>query len=166
MKSNDDEYDPIEEIERIDRFYDGEEEGERPIEVLRARGVEIPDETSLDDAKLYERLWAILKAMAEIGIYVESTNHLSDRELYRYLVGHVLVEETILPGSPMGGWFYSPIGGCSEEDIEIYLRYYADEDERESFREDDRPLPPKETPPYDRDRLLPQFDPRASEDVQ
>lgn len=50
------------------------------------------------------------------------------------------------------------IGGGSEEDNQIYLRYYATEDERadwkRQFPEDE--LPSRAKPPYDRDRLLPQ----------
>jgi hypothetical protein len=95
--------------------------------------------------------------MAELGMYLESTDHLSDRDLYRYLITDALREETVLlePGSG-GGWHISPIGGCSEEDNEIYLRYYADDQSREAWRgNSDDPLPPKEKLPFDRDRLLP-----------
>jgi hypothetical protein len=167
MKSREKDSDLMDELERIDRFLEGEEPGERPIDVLRQQGVEIPDEASLDDAALHERLWAIINAMAGLGMYLESTDHLSDRELYRYLVTSALVEETILSGSPAGGWFLSPIGGCSEEDNEIYLRYYADDDDRESWKADyGRPFPPKETPPFDRDRLLPAFDPVGGDEPQ
>jgi len=59
--------------------------------------------------------------------------------------------------SPASGhWYISPIGSCSEEDNEIYLRYYADDEYREQWHRDfGDPLPPKEKPPYDRDRFLP-----------
>lgn len=95
--------------------------------------------------------------MAAICMVVESTDHLSDRELYRWLVTDALCEETFLPLPGSGGaWHTSPIGGCSEEDNEIYLRYYADDDTRERWHRDfGETLPPKEKPPYDRDRLLP-----------
>ncbi len=148
--------DPIAELERLDVFLDGSESGEVPIEILRARGIEIPDESSLDDAALHAKLWQIIQEMAALGLYVESTDHLSDRELYRYLVTDALVEETCLPMSPNGGWHISPIGGCSEEDNEIYLRYYADDAIREDWRRDfGEPIPPREPLPFDRDRLLP-----------
>jgi len=111
-----DDHDPLAEIERLDRFFDGEEEGERPIDVLRAGGVSIPDERDLDDATLHARLWELINAMAAAGVFVESTNHLSDRELYRYLVKDALREETILPtpGSG-GGWHLSPLGDSDED---------------------------------------------------
>jgi hypothetical protein len=156
MRKSEEEVDIIEELERLDAFYDGTEPGERPIEVLRAKGVEIPDEESLDDGSLHERLWVVIHAMAEIGMYLESTDHLSDRELYRHLVAEALVEETMLPLSPKGAWHLSPIGGCSEEDLEVYYRYYADEEDRRLLAVDGVQLPAHEALPYDRDRLLPQ----------
>src|SRR5258708_18716357 len=151
-----DDHDPIAEIERLDRFFDGEEEGERPIDVLRDKGVTIPDERDLDDATLHARLWELINAMAAAGVFVESTNHLSDRELYRYLVKDALRGETILPtpGSG-GGWHLSPLGD-SDEDSETYLRYYASDETREHWHRDfGTTLPPKEKPPFDRDRQLP-----------
>jgi hypothetical protein len=162
-----DDHDPIAEIERLDRFFDGEEEGERPIDVLRASGVSVPDERDLDDATLHARLWELINAMAATGVFVESTNHLSDRELYRYLVKDALREETILPtpGSG-GGWHLSPLGD-SDEDTQIYLRYYADDETRERWHSDFRvTLPPKEKPPFDRDRLLPAQDFTVDEGIQ
>lgn len=163
-----DDHDPLAEIKRLDRFFDGDEEGERPIDVLRDNGVSIPDDRDLDDASLHTRLWDLIKAMAAACVFVESTDHLSDRELYRYLVAHGLREETLLPtpGSG-GGWHLSPIGECSDEDNEIYLRYYADDETRERWHRDfGKTLPPKEKPPFDRDRLLPVQDFTVDEEIQ
>jgi hypothetical protein len=163
-----DDDDPIAELERLDRFFDGEEEGERPIDVLRNKGVSIPDERHLDDVALHAKLWEIINAMDAVGMVLESTDHLSDRELYRYLVTDALLEETILPTPGSGGrWHISPIGGGSEEDNEIYLRYYAGDDMRKHWQRDfGGTLPPKEKPPFDRDRLLPVHDHHAGEEVQ
>ena len=153
-------HDLIAELERLDRFYEGEEEGERPIDVLRGKGVSIPDERDLDDDSLHARLWEIIDAMAGIGMVLESTDHLSDRELYRYLVSDALCEETVLSPPGSGGvWHLSPIGGGGEEDSEIYLRYYADDETRaEWLRDFGGIVPAKEKPPFDRDRLLPAGD--------
>jgi hypothetical protein len=160
-------HDPIAELERLDRFFDGEEEGERPIDVLRNGGLSIPEAPDLDDAALTTKLWEIINAMSAAGIFVESTNHLSDRELYRYLVEDALREETILPtpGSG-GGWHLNPIGDGAE-DTDIYLRYYADDETREMWHRDFRvTLPAKEKAPFDRDRLLPVQDFSVEEEVQ
>jgi hypothetical protein len=163
-----DDHDPIAELERLDRFFDGEEEGERPIDVLRSNGIWIPDESDLDDDSLHARLWEIINAMAAVGMVLESTDHLSDRELYRYLVTEALREETILPAAGSGGrWHISPIGGGSEEDNEIYLRYYADDETRKQWHRDfGVTLPTKEKPPFDRDRLLPVQDACVDDEVQ
>ena len=150
--------DLIAELERLDRFYEGEEEGERPIDVLRNKGISIPDERDLDDDSLHARLWEIINGMAGVGMVLESTDHLSDRELYRYLVSDALCEETILSPPGCGVWHLSPIGG-GEEDSQIYLRYYADDETRtEWLRDFGGTLPTKEKPPFDRDRLLPAGD--------
>ena len=151
---NEEEDDLIAELERIDRFFGGEEPGEIPIDVLRARGIDIPQTPPDDAAALRAKLWELIEAMYELGIVVESIDHLSDAELYRYLVDDALLHETII--SVVGGtWHISPIGSGSEEENEAYLRYYADDDYREWWhREFGDPLPPKESPPYDRDRFL------------
>lgn len=149
----DDKSNVAQELERLDQWLDGKKKGDIPLEVLRLRGMEIPeDDAALDDAALHAKLWEIIRAMAELGLILESTNHLSDRELYRYLVGDCLRKETLLSGG--GYWHISPIGGFSEEDIEIYLRYYADDETRATWDEDAE-MPPKERQPFDRDRFLP-----------
>jgi hypothetical protein len=155
--------DVIAELERIDRFFDGEEAGDIPLEILRARGIDIQQLPPSDEAELRAKLWEMIEGMSEIGMVLEDTDHLSDLELYRYLVDDALLEETLLPSGAGGTWHISPIGGGSEEDNEIYLRYYADDEDRERWhREFDYALPPKEKPPCDRDRFLPGQGPIAS----
>jgi len=67
-----DDYDPIAEMERLDRFFDGEEDGERPIDVLRSNGLSIPDDADLDDEKFGRTegitINQILKGWAKQGI--------------------------------------------------------------------------------------------------
>jgi len=44
----------------------------------------------------------------------------------------------------------------SDEDNEMYLRYYASDEEREEWRRQfNEPLPPKMRSAFDRDRFLP-----------
>ncbi|HLJ25854.1 MAG TPA: hypothetical protein VKY85_04025 [Candidatus Angelobacter sp.] len=52
------------------------------------------------------------------------------------------------------------LGSGSEEDNQLYLKYYADDDWRRHWHENfpNDPLPAREDPPYDRDRLLPKPD--------
>jgi hypothetical protein len=151
---HEEENDLIAELERMDRFFEGREAGEIPLEVLRGRGIDIPAEPQADEAELRATLLEIVEGMADIGMMLEDTDHFRDAELYRYLVDDALLVEMML--SPAGGhWHISPIGSGSEEDNEIYLRYYADDEYREQWQRDfSDALPPKEKPPYDRDRFL------------
>jgi len=67
-------------------------------------------------------------------------------------------------GTEDGGvWHVSLIGGCSEEDTLVYLKYYADEEERRTWQADwpDGEIPAHEDLPYDRDSRLPNCEWRA-----
>lgn len=124
-------------------------------DTLSSSGITLPTPQELDDVSLGKKLWEVIEAMALAGAYLDHTDHLSDRDLYTWLWSDCLREPTeLLPES--GFVLISPIGGCSEEDDQIYLRYYADEEVRKlRAREYDEPLPPRENPPFDRDRRLP-----------
>jgi hypothetical protein len=60
---------------------------------------------------------------------------------------------------PGSGWRHhiDLIGSGSEEDIQLGLRYYDSEQQRQRWAKDfpDDVIPPHEDPPYDRDRRLP-----------
>jgi len=63
----------------------------------------------------------MLDALFDLGVVIDQTDHLSDRESDRWLVTDMLLHEMLF--SIAGGhWNVSPIGGGSEEDNEIYLR--------------------------------------------
>jgi len=129
------------------------------FEQLTKDGCELPPPDSLDDAALHAKLWEIANALAERDVYLERTDHLSDRELYEHLWHESLREEVrMLPRG--SGWInhIDILGGCSEEDIQISLRYYDDEETRQHWAKDfpEDVIPPHEHPPFDRDRHLPQ----------
>ena len=50
------------------------------------------------------------------------------------------------------------LGGWSDADTSLYMKYYADEESRREWLADfpDYDMPAHDDPPYDRDRLLPQ----------
>jgi hypothetical protein len=128
---------------------------------LESAGVELPPPDSLDDTALFSKLWEVINALACQDAFLYHTDHLSDRQLYEELWTDTLREETtIMP--PGSGWrcHIDLIGSGSEEDIEIGLRYYDSEEERQSWARDfpGDVIPPQETAPYDRDRHLPQAD--------
>ena len=125
---------------------------------LVKRGVALPPEAELDDASLSMKLAEVIRELAEMHCFLESTDHLSDRELYDSLWSSGLREETAdMSAMADGAWHTSPIGAGSEEDTAIWLKYYADAEDRQRWHLNfpDDPMPEHESLPFDRDRHLP-----------
>ena len=125
---------------------------------LENAGLEISPPETLSDAILPAKLWETINRMASLGAYLHHTNHLSDRELYAYLYEDALREPTVLfPENPGYVYGIDVVGSGSDEDTEIYMRYFADEDYRQQWAKDfpDFKMPPREEPPFDRDKDLP-----------
>lgn len=156
--------DIIEHLARLDAWLERDEGGSVPIDLLRERGLQIPEASTLDDAMLAAKLWQIIEAMSEIGMYLSSTDHMSDRELYERLLSDILPTEAFLePDDPCSGDHYDLIGGTSEEDILVYLTYYAENDERRDWQSRfGEALPRRSSRPFDRDRLLPTIESRLA----
>lgn len=126
---------------------------------LAEAGVELPEPEALADAALSAKLWEVIDRLAAIRVFLSHTDHLSDRELYTALWHEVLREETRpLVDESNAAYHVSLVGTGSEEDNRAYLAYYADDADREHWRQHfpDEDLPPRKAPPFDRDRLLPQ----------
>jgi hypothetical protein len=104
-------------------------------------------------------LHRLIDKLATMRVYLSSTDHLSDRDLYELLWGDVLHEQTKI--MPDADCHLDILGGCSEQDLQLRLRYYADDRERADWAEHwpEDVIPPKEKPPFDRDRLLPKPSP-------
>jgi hypothetical protein len=129
----------------------------RPFDALTREGFDLPAPKKLSDEALTDKLWEIILALAEHRVFLERTNHLSDRELYVWLWNHALREELEGFGLPLGDWHIDVLGGCSEEDLILDMRYYAEDEKRARWAAEfpDFPMPPCENPPYDRDCHLP-----------
>lgn len=128
---------------------------------LENAGVSLPAPESLNDKELTAKLWEIIQKLALLHVFISQTDHLSDRELYTHLWTDSLREETKAMGMVAGGaWHIELLGSYSGEDMQLFLKYYADEDFRRQWHKDwpKDPIPPHEDPPYDRDRLLPKAD--------
>lgn len=128
---------------------------------LETAGVALPSPESLNDQELTAKLWEVIHKLALLRVFIEQTDHLSDRELYTHLWTDSLREDTkFLAPSPDSAYHIQLLSGGGEEDNQLYLKYYADEDWRRDWHKDwpDDPIPAHEDPPYDRDRLLPKPD--------
>jgi len=70
------------------------------FQLLEDAGVILPPPEEMDDETLSKKLWALIGRLAKMRTFVESTNHLSDRELYERLWRDTLREErpNIQPG--------------------------------------------------------------------
>lgn len=121
-------------------------------------GVELPAPEALDDSQLSAKLWDVIRGLAMLRTFLYCTDHLSDRELYEELWHEVLREETPdMPVNEDSACHIDLVGSGSEQDNELYLRYYADEEDRRRWAKDwpNDVMPEHEPLPYDRDRHLP-----------
>jgi len=128
---------------------------------LAKSGIEVPAPDKLDDKTLSIKLQEVIYGMAYVGAYLLHTNHLSDRELYEIVSDYLTEEVVLFPENPDYAYIIDMIGNVesgSDEVIQTYLKYYADEKARVKWGHDwpgDK-IPKHEDPPFDRDRFLPQ----------
>ncbi len=126
---------------------------------LEEAGMQLPAPEQLSDEELTAKLWEIIRRLAFLRVFLSQTDHLSDRELYTLLWTDTLREETkALPMDEDSAWHIDLLGSGSEEDTQLYLKYYADEDFRREWHKDwpGEVIPDHEDPRYDRDHYLPQ----------
>jgi len=139
-----------------------EYETAEPISLFRMlenAGLELPSPESLTEVDVTTKLTETIERMASLGAYLLHTNHLSDLALYEYLYNDGLREEAVLfPENPGYAYMIDLTGSGSEEDNHVYLKYYADEKQRQQWALDwpDDTMSEHEDPPFDRDRHLPQ----------
>lgn len=129
-----------------------------PAEELARKKIPLLPPAELTDETLTPVLWELLHNLSLQGFYVQHTDHFSDRELYAELWGRGLRDPAHLPGrNPRGGWFHDFLGSWGEEQMQLWLRYYATDDERAKHVRDYPKdiIPPKEKPSSNRDWRLP-----------
>lgn len=103
---------------------------------------------SLTDETLPEALRMLVLDLFDLGVVIYDADHLADRELYNELYEFCHEPTYLVPENPDAHLNWSPIGACSEEDIEVWLRYYADDKEREAWsKEWGDPIPTAEVLP-------------------
>ena len=111
-----------------------------------------PRPESLGDTRLEMILWDVIRKLYQKRIILDFTDHLSDRELY------CLIYRDILPAREkklehISHYLHWDCTGPSG-DPDVWLRYYASEEEREEWSDCyGQPMPERESPPYP--RILP-----------
>lgn len=108
----------------------------------------IPHPDILDDASLRRALNDVVQKLFEQRIVLDFTEHLSDRQLYCVIYRDILPspEKKLNSSQRYLHWDCADAGG----DPEVWLRYYATDEEREHWEESGEPLPPSEPPPFPR----------------
>lgn len=109
----------------------------------------LPHPDRLDDATLHRLLWETVYRLFDKRIVLDFTDHLSDRELYCLIYRDILptYEKKIESASNYLHWDCADLGG----DADVWLKYYASEEDRERWSEEfPGELPQRQTPPYPR----------------
>jgi hypothetical protein len=111
--------------------------------------LKLPHPDGLSNQQLHDLLWEAIHRLFERRILLDFTDHLSDRDLYCLVYRDILpcAEKKIDSAANYLHWDCADVGG----DPTIWLRYYATDEERQSWAEDfPDPLPAAEEPPYPR----------------
>ncbi len=120
-------------------------------------GVAMPPPDAIADADLTTKLWEVLHGLSQLRVYLDETDHLSDRELYTTLWNDVL--RTEVPAIDEIGFNarVQLLSTGGEPETTLYLKYFADRQWRDDWLKEfpDIEMPDHEDPPYDRDRLMP-----------
>jgi hypothetical protein len=141
-------------LERVLKF---EQDSRQPLrERLAEVGIVLADPDELADKDLTQQMWDTIQALVTLHIIPIYTDHLSDRQVYTHLWHTVRSGETVMPDFFSRGW-YIDFTGHGEKGIDVYVKYYADADERRAYqsRFPNHPFPDHCEPPYNRDHLIP-----------
>ncbi|MES1213686.1 MAG: hypothetical protein ABUL64_03790 [Singulisphaera sp.] len=109
----------------------------------------LPRPETLTDEQLHDILWDTIQKLYDKRIVLDFTDHLSDRQLYCLIFRDILPspEKKLDRADNYLHWDCADAGG----DPEIWLRYYASEEDRRGWKESGSgPLPPSAPLPYPR----------------
>lgn len=124
----------------------------RPI-VRKELSLPDPDNLQdLGDDTIAATIRSLVDIFARYHLCLTSTNHLTDRELYRFILTEVLPQPVGIGPNPIGGLIYHECCPCDSDE---FLMYYADECMREDLHQQfDMKLPEKRPCVADRDDWL------------
>jgi hypothetical protein len=109
----------------------------------------LPAPETLSGQQLHDLLWDTIEKLYDQRIVLDFTDHLTDRQLYCLICRDILPssEKKIDRSRTFLHW------QCIDaaDDPEVWLRYYATQDERQTWQEETGGvLPPSQPPPYPR----------------
>ncbi len=109
----------------------------------------LPSPDSLDDASLHVRLWETINRLYDHRVVIDFTDHLSDRELYCVIFRDILPSPEKKIELPRNFLHWHCLD--EEDDMDVWLRYYASDANRLAWSKDNCcSPPPKQVPPYPR----------------
>ena len=122
--------------------------------VLARRGYHFAPPDEIGDDAIGRELTRFIHALAECRVVLDFTNHLDDRELYQLLWSRLDDEVADLSHARSG---CSHMECYPDYDSPEHLQYYADDDEREDWQEENpgKPLPERLPFKSDRDARIP-----------
>ena len=109
----------------------------------------LPHPDRLSDHDLHEKMWSTIHALYAKRIVLDFTDHLTDRQIYCMIYRDILPahEKKIDRCNNYVHWDCANAGGNPD----VWLRYYASEEDRQNWAEETGGLvPPREEPPYRR----------------
>ncbi len=102
--------------------------------------LQIPHPDTLSERNLSNVMWDALERLAEQQIYLECTDHLSDRQLYTVLYRDILPATGKKLDVAQNNLIWRLVD--IESDPEIWLTYYATERERSEWEYENGRIPP------------------------
>jgi len=109
----------------------------------------LPRPEVLGDDDLHKILWDVIHKLYEKRIVLDFTDHLSDRQLYCLIFRDILPAREKKVDWPNNYLHWDCTGPAG--DPELWLMYYASDQEREDWADlYNQPLPPQLPPPYPR----------------
>jgi len=111
----------------------------------------LPPPDELSDGELHEILWHAIHKLYSKRIVLDFTDHLNDRQLYCLVYRDILPSREKKIDLPRNYLHWNCADSDPDAEPEIWLTYYATEQERFVWVEETgRTLPDAQTPPYPR----------------
>jgi hypothetical protein len=111
--------------------------------------LKLPAPDKLSDAEISHLLADTIEKLYSQRIMLDFTEHLSDRQLYTLILRDILPSPEKKVDLPRNYLHWHCFDDSDEPDI--WLRYYASDEERQAWREETgQALPPQAKPPFPR----------------